>query len=89
MKLIKRYQNRKLYDTDASAYVTLTEIQTFVKQGVIFQVVCQKTRNDLTGKTLLSIIEMSETSKIVPPDVDLLRVIIGTGDGTFTNYILS
>jgi polyhydroxyalkanoate synthesis repressor PhaR len=32
-KIIKRYQNRKLYDTDASCYVTLDEIAEMIQQG--------------------------------------------------------
>jgi polyhydroxyalkanoate synthesis repressor PhaR len=87
MKIIKRYQNRKLYDTDESAYVTLAELRELTKQGIDFQVVCNKTKNDVTGRTLLNIIEINERSLPQQPDVNLLRRVITTGDGTFTSLV--
>ena len=55
-RLIKRYANRKLYDTVKSAYVTLDEIADMVKAGEDLQIIDNRTGEDLTGVTLTQII---------------------------------
>ena len=55
-RLIKRYANRKLYDTERSAYVTLEEIAEMVKAGDDIQIVDNRSGEDLTGVTLTQII---------------------------------
>jgi len=55
-RLIKRYENRKLYDTEASAYVSLSDIAELVRNGETVQVVDQATGQDLTAQTLTQII---------------------------------
>ncbi|RME07395.1 MAG: transcriptional regulator [Deltaproteobacteria bacterium] len=56
MKIIKRYQNRKLYDTETSSYVTLEDIAEMVKRGQEIQVVDNKTKEDLTAVILSQIL---------------------------------
>ena len=56
MKLIKRYTNRKLYDTERSSYVTLDEIAGMVREGDEVRIVDNKSGEDLTRTILLSII---------------------------------
>ncbi|RME42606.1 MAG: transcriptional regulator [Deltaproteobacteria bacterium] len=56
MKIIKRYQNRKLYDTGTSSYVTLEDIAEMVKRGEEIQVLDNKTKEDLTAVTLSQIL---------------------------------
>jgi len=51
--LIKRYSNRKLYDTESSRYTTLPEIQAAVKSGRIIRVIDNVSKKDITNKTLL------------------------------------
>lgn len=51
--LIKRYPNRKLYNTESSSYVTLAEVQTAVKNGRIIRVIDNVSKKDITAKTLL------------------------------------
>ena len=65
-KVIKRYANRKLYDTVESRYVTLEEIAEMVKAGAEVQVVDNRTKDDLTSVTLAQIIfeEEKKTSKM-------------------------
>src|SRR5919202_933357 len=65
-KVIKRYTNRKLYDTVESRYVTLDEIAEMVKQGVEVRIVDNKSKEDLTSVTLAQIIfeEEKKTSKM-------------------------
>ncbi len=55
-RLIKRYSNRKLYDTHASRYVTLTQVAEMVGAGEIVRVVDNKTREDKTEFTFAQVI---------------------------------
>ena len=67
MKVIKRYKNRKLYDTEDSRYVTLGEVFNYVRGGGNVQVVNNPTSEDITSVTLLSaIIEQSKTENFEP-----------------------
>ena len=54
-RLIKKYPNRRLYDTQTSTYVTLTDIKGLVMANEIFKVVDAKTEEDLTRNILLQI----------------------------------
>ena len=55
-RLIKKYPNRRLYDTQTSTYVTLSDIKSLVMGNEIFKVVDAKTEEDLTRNILLQII---------------------------------
>ncbi|MGB9606163.1 MAG: polyhydroxyalkanoate synthesis regulator DNA-binding domain-containing protein [Bryobacteraceae bacterium] len=55
-RLIKRYDNRKLYDTEAKAYVSLQELAELIRQGHDIQVVENSTGEDITAQTLAKII---------------------------------
>ncbi|HVP67298.1 MAG TPA: polyhydroxyalkanoate synthesis regulator DNA-binding domain-containing protein [Anaeromyxobacteraceae bacterium] len=65
-KVIKRYTNRKLYDTVESRYVTLEEIADMVKAGAEVKILDNRTKEDLTSVTLAQIIfeEEKKTSKM-------------------------
>jgi polyhydroxyalkanoate synthesis repressor PhaR len=54
--VIKRYENRKLYDPQARAYVTLADLSRMVAQGGEIQVVDQKTGEDLTTLVLAQVV---------------------------------
>jgi polyhydroxyalkanoate synthesis repressor PhaR len=56
MPLIKRYPNRKLYDTEAKQYITLEGIAVLIRQGQEIQVIDNATGEDLTALTLTQII---------------------------------
>jgi polyhydroxyalkanoate synthesis repressor PhaR len=56
MPVIKRYPNRKLYDTDAKKYITLDGIATLIRQGQEVEVVDHATGEDLTAITLTQVI---------------------------------
>ncbi len=56
MPVIKRYPNRKLYNTEAKQYITLQEIATLLRQGEEIQVVDHATGEDLTALTLSQVI---------------------------------
>lgn len=55
VKVIKRYTNRKLYDTVESRYVTLEEIGEMVKAGAEVRIIDNRTKEDLTSVTLAQI----------------------------------
>jgi polyhydroxyalkanoate synthesis repressor PhaR len=89
MKIIKRYQNRKLYDTHESSYVTLDEIAKMIKGGEDLRVIDNKTKNDITAATLTQLLYESEKKAKTQPSVELLKEIIRHGDGSFSGYIAS
>lgn len=62
MIIIKKYPNRRLYDTAQSQYVNLEYIKTLINEGQEFQVVDSKTKDDITKSLLLQIISESETN---------------------------
>jgi len=61
-RVIKKYPNRRLYDTTTSSYVTLTEIKQLVMQGQTFVVRDAKNGEDLTRNLLLQIILEEESA---------------------------
>ena len=61
-RLIKKYPNRRLYDTQASAYITLADVKQLVLDNEEFTVVDAKTEEDLTRSILLQIILEEEAS---------------------------
>ncbi|MEZ5650583.1 MAG: polyhydroxyalkanoate synthesis repressor PhaR [Burkholderiaceae bacterium] len=56
IRIIKKYPNRRLYDTETSAYITLADVKQLVLENETFQVVDAKSRDDLTRSILLQII---------------------------------
>ncbi|MBI2336994.1 MAG: transcriptional regulator [Deltaproteobacteria bacterium] len=75
-RVVKRYQNRKLYDTQDSCYVTLDEIGNLVKEGHDVKIIDNKTGDDLTSVTLTQIIFEEEKKKKSLLPLDMLRKII-------------
>ena len=65
LRLIKKYPNRRLYDTQTSSYITLHQVKDMVVAGVALQVVDAKTNEDLTRSIFLQII-LEEESGGVP-----------------------
>src|SRR5467141_5165107 len=61
-RLIKKYPNRRLYDTKTSVYITLADVKKLVMGGEEFQVVDAKTGEDLTRSILLQIILEEEAA---------------------------
>ncbi len=86
-KVIKRYQNRKLYDTHESSYVTLDEISKMIRNGEEIRVIDNKTKNDITAATLTQLLYESERKAKTQPSVNLLKAIIRSGDGSFSGFI--
>ncbi len=80
-RVIKRYSNRKLYDTKASSYVTLLNIADMVRAGETIQIVDNATKEDKTDVTLALII--SEELKARPREIPLatLKALIRSRGG--------
>ena len=70
-RLIKKYPNRRLYDTQTSTYITLADVKELVLEQTDFQVVDAKSGEDLTRQILLQIIleEEQEGSPMFTPPV--------------------
>jgi polyhydroxyalkanoate synthesis repressor PhaR len=83
MPIIKRYPNRKLYDTEAKRYVTLDSITQMIHEGQEVQVVDHETGEDLTNLTLSQIIFEQEKkgSGLLPRS--LLTNLVRAGGDTF------
>jgi polyhydroxyalkanoate synthesis repressor PhaR len=86
-RTIKRYQNRKLYDTHQSCYVTLEEIAQTVREGNEIQVIDNKTKNDITYNTQIQLLFDQEKKSLNNGDTQLLKRVICSDEGTFTGYI--
>ena len=76
VRLIKKYPNRRLYDTKTSAYITLSDVKDLVLDLVDFQVTDAKTGEDLTRSILLQIIIEEEAGGVPLFTTDLLSQII-------------
>lgn len=78
IRLIKRYESRKLYDTEESRYVSLDEIATWIRQGQEVRVLDNATNNDVTSQTLTQIIldEGRKGTSFIPSELlhDLVRL---------------
>ncbi len=87
VRIIKRYQNRKLYDTHQSCYVTLEEIAQIIREGNEIKVIDNKTKNDITYMTQIQLLFDQERKSTREGNVDLLKRVIRCVEGTFTGYI--
>ncbi len=89
--LLKKYANRRLYDTEQSAYVTLTEVAELIKAGNLVKVIDAKTEEDVTAFILSQIIMENARKKNALLPVTLLHLIIRHGDNVleefFENYL--
>lgn len=76
LRLIKKYPNRRLYDTKTSAYITLSDVKELVLSLVDFKVVDAKNGEDLTRSILLQIIIEEESGGVPLFSTDLLSQMI-------------
>jgi polyhydroxyalkanoate synthesis repressor PhaR len=80
-KIIKRYQNRKLYDTSESCYVTLDDISDMIKRGEDVEIIDNTTKEDISSVTLAQIIfEEQKKKKHVLPLGTFRQIIQGSGE---------
>lgn len=87
-KTIKRYGNRKLYDTHQSRYVTLEEISRMVRSSEDIRVIDNKTQEDLTSVTLAQIMLEEEKAKKNAYPLSLLKNLVQQSGESLTELVL-
>ena len=84
--IVKKYANRRLYDTEGSCYITLEELAEKIKKGAEVRVVDARTNEDLTQVTLTQIIiESRGAARLLP--VPLLTQLIRMGDDALAEFL--
>lgn len=85
--VIKKYANRRLYNTDTSSYVTLDDLCEMVKEGADFIVYDAKSGEDLTRQILTQIIfeQESQGEHLLP--INFLRTLIGFYDNSLKDFV--
>jgi polyhydroxyalkanoate synthesis repressor PhaR len=86
--LIKKYPNRRLYNTSSGTYVNLEEIAALIRQGQEIQVVDAKTGEDLTRVVLTQIIVEDAREAPTGLPLELLRQLIMTSDRAGREFIM-
>ncbi|MFV0645644.1 MAG: polyhydroxyalkanoate synthesis repressor PhaR [Sphingomonadaceae bacterium] len=74
--IIKKYANRRLYNTSSSSYITLDDLASMTREGIDFQVLDAKTGDDITHSILTQIIMDEEASGQQMLPVSFLRQLI-------------
>jgi polyhydroxyalkanoate synthesis repressor PhaR len=85
---IKKYANRRLYDTESSAYITLDRLAQMVREGREFEVVDAKTGEDITRQVLTQIIVDEEArggTTMLP--INFLKQLIGLYGNSMQNFV--
>ena len=86
--LIKKYGNRRLYDSSNSKYVNLDDLATFIREGKEVKVVDAKTGQDLTRVTLTQIITEDAKEKPTGLPLELLRQLIVASDEAGQEFVM-
>jgi polyhydroxyalkanoate synthesis repressor PhaR len=84
---IKKYANRRLYDTESSAYITLDRLAIMIREGRDFEVVDAKTGDDITHQVLTQIIVEEESHGGTMLPVNFLRQLIGLYGGSMQSAV--
>ena len=91
IRIIKKYPNRRLYDTEQSRYITLSDIRDLVMKGLEFKVIDTNSGDDLTRSILLQIMLEDESGGQPLFSTNMLSQIIrfygGTVQGMFARYL--
>ncbi len=87
-RIIKKYSNRKLYDTEASKMIVLSELANYIKEGIDFQVIDNETGDDITDLTLVQILmEIVKDRKEFSSAPYILKELIKSGKSTVIEFI--
>jgi len=87
IRLIKRYESRKLYDTEESRYVSLEDIAAWIREGQDVRVVDNATAADVTSQTLTQIIVEEGRKGAAPLPSELLHELVRLGERTVSSGI--
>lgn len=88
-RIIKKYPNRRLYDTEESRYITLSDVRTLVLDKVDFVVIDKKSQKDITHSILLQVISEQEQSGEPIFSRDFLSQIIRSYGGNMQGMVRS
>lgn len=86
-KTIKRYPNRKLYDTEDSRYVNLDELAAMIREGFDVRVLDHKTGEDMTGMVLAQIIYEEEKNQQRTMPAEVMKRIIQFGEQSVGSWM--
>ncbi len=75
-RIIKKYHNRRLYDTEESHYIKLSDLYEMIKNGIRFRVIDAKSNKDISHTVLLQILTELETKQSEVLTVDLMRTLL-------------
>jgi polyhydroxyalkanoate synthesis repressor PhaR len=84
--VLKKYANRRLYDTEKSAYVTLPQVTEMIREGREIMVVDAETKEDVTAFILTQIVQEEARKKSFLLPVSLLYLLIRHGDGVLSEF---
>ena len=85
--LLKKYSNRRLYDTEKSRYVTIEEVSQMVKEGHEIEIIDAQTKEDVSAFVLTQIIMEEAKKKNFLLPVPVLHLIIRYGDNALGEFI--
>jgi polyhydroxyalkanoate synthesis repressor PhaR len=86
---IKKYANRRLYDTESSTYITLDRLAQMVREGREFEVLDAKTGDDITRQVLTQIIVDEEARGATMLPLSFLKQLIGLYGNSMQNFVPS
>jgi polyhydroxyalkanoate synthesis repressor PhaR len=86
---IKKYANRRLYDTESSTYITLDRLAQMVREGREFEVVDAKSGEDITRQVLTQIIVEEEARGSTMLPLNFLKQLIGLYGNSMQNFVPS
>jgi polyhydroxyalkanoate synthesis repressor PhaR len=84
---IKKYANRRLYDTESSTYITLDRLAQMVREGREFEVVDAKSGEDITRQVLTQIIVDEEARGSTMLPLSFLKQLIGLYGNSMQNFV--
>lgn len=86
-RTIKKYPNRRLYDTEESRYITLADVRELVLNKVEFEVIDKKTGEDITRTILLQVISEQEQQGAAVMSEDFLSLIIRAYGSVMPDFV--
>lgn len=85
--VIKKYENRRLYNTDASRYINLEGVAELVREGRKLQVIESKTGDDITRQVLTQIIVERAKGDDEGPPIEFLRDMVRASDRAYRDFL--
>jgi polyhydroxyalkanoate synthesis repressor PhaR len=86
-RIIKKYPNRRLYDTVESRYITLADVRRLVTEGITFVVIDKKSQEDITRSILLQVISEQEHAGEPLMSQDFLSQVIRSYGGAMQSFV--